>query len=483
MTVLRRYWPAVLIPSLFLLFFFMFLYSAIRRDFIEEIRDHARFAAICTASAINPADVESVRSAEDASSETYTRLQRILVTFRKSSEDIRYTYIMRRSPAADAAPSDYLYVADQPPEDADHNGVIDDSEGSELPGTPYDASELPAMVAAWNEPTADATTNPDPPYPDVLSGYAPIRNAEGKTVAIVGADVTVGGIERRLFVSRMLVILAGVVLSILSAAIIFLYCGRHEAFVQVRRMNADLQLTNQRLEEAAKLRDELSHMIVHDMRNSLTVIAGCNSMMEVAGDCLPAPQREEAREMQTAIEETTQQIIRMLEDMLVLAKSEAGKLVPRLATIDVRPLIKDAVKHMEVIAKLGGVSVEVSVPAEPIEVSADPQLLSRTLDNLHSNAIKHSPPAGRVRLTAEAPAPAAGGKPCRARIRVADEGPGVAPEIQTRLFEKFVSGTAPVGATRPIGLGLAFCKMVAEAHGGRIFLEASAKGSVFVVEF
>ena len=119
----------------------------------------------------------------------------------------------------------------------------------------------------------------------------------------------------------------------------------------------------------------------------------------------------------------------------------------------------------------------------------DETLWQRALDNLLSNAFKFSPPGGRVRLIVEdlqngAPvseAPTAG-KP-RMRLRVVDQGPGIPPQYRETIFDKFQIVASDRRDIKQVGLGLAFCKMVAEAHNGRIYVENnSPQGAIFIVE-
>jgi NtrC-family two-component system sensor histidine kinase KinB len=104
---------------------------------------------------------------------------------------------------------------------------------------------------------------------------------------------------------------------------------------------------------------------------------------------------------------------------------------------------------------------------------ADPNLLRRILQNLVGNAIKFTPAAGVVRVSAEA-----GAAPSLLRVRVSDSGPGIPLELQSRLFQKFVTGRV---TERGSGLGLAFCRLAVEAHGGRIWVESEpGHGTAFI---
>ena len=128
----------------------------------------------------------------------------------------------------------------------------------------------------------------------------------------------------------------------------------------------------------------------------------------------------------------------------------------------------------------------VEVPAESQEILLDVNLFLRVLDNLISNALKFSPIESTITVQVEYPSngkvetrsPESG-----IRIKVLDEGPGIAAEHRDRIFNKFEIVALDKKEVPQVGLGLAFCKMVVEAHGGHIFMEPNQPvGSVFVVD-
>jgi signal transduction histidine kinase len=107
-------------------------------------------------------------------------------------------------------------------------------------------------------------------------------------------------------------------------------------------------------------------------------------------------------------------------------------------------------------------------------VRADEGLIERVLQNLIGNAIKFTPPGGAIGVLAEAPS----AEPGWVRISIRDTGPGVPDELRGRLFQKFAAGQQ---AGRGSGLGLAFCRLVVEAHGGRIWAEGEpGQGAIFI---
>jgi two-component system, sensor histidine kinase and response regulator len=214
-------------------------------------------------------------------------------------------------------------------------------------------------------------------------------------------------------------------------------------------------------------------MIVHDIRSPLTSISGWTELLLKEQALSP-----DSTQTLNIILKESGRIKAFTEDMLLLAKSEAGKLVPSLKPVDILVLSSAARTNNEFVAGLSHVSILEDHPAESRMVHLDPDLFSRLLDNLVSNAVKYSPIGGKVVIRVEYPEP-----PGQVLIKVVDNGPGVSQEMKQKLFEIFATGETAPYREKQIGLGLAFCKMVVEAHGGRIRVEDNVpRGAVFIVE-
>jgi signal transduction histidine kinase len=131
-------------------------------------------------------------------------------------------------------------------------------------------------------------------------------------------------------------------------------------------------------------------------------------------------------------------------------------------------LAMDVIQMETAVASERGIRLESDVPASLPGVWADEILIRRVLQNLVGNAIKFTPPGGRIRVSALSE-----DKPKRQVVlSVSDTGTGIPPEVQARLFQKFVAGEQ---AGHGSGLGLAFCKLVVEAHEGRIWVESTSE--------
>ena len=247
------------------------------------------------------------------------------------------------------------------------------------------------------------------------------------------------------------------------------------------RVRAMLRIKQQydELANTLRLREDLSHMIVHDMRSPVTAIIGFSELMIMKG----APPQ-----IVTDIERIHEQALTLsafLNDMLIMAKMESGRLILNRSAIDLNELLKKVKQSHIALAGLKHVKVESVMPCTHRTVQLDLNLFQRVLDNLISNAVKFSPPEAIVTLQLDYPdrrtetdaGPAA-------RISVLDQGPGIPEEYWDRIFDKFeVVELVQQSEVDQIGIGLAFCKLVTEAHGGRIYVRANQpQGSIFVIE-
>jgi two-component system sensor histidine kinase/response regulator len=234
------------------------------------------------------------------------------------------------------------------------------------------------------------------------------------------------------------------------------------------------------LEATLRLREDLAGMIVHDMRTPLTSILGWSELLLARNLATP-----EGLKYMDRIQNQAHRLNSFINDMLMLAKMKAGRPILSRSIVDMNQLVLEVEKSHSVIARSKMVHLAIDLPEESRQISLDANLFQRMLDNLISNALKFSPAESTVTLRVEYPEAktASSLQGPRARIQVLDEGPGVPEEHRDRIFDKFEIVALKERDISQVGLGLAFCKMVVEAHGGQIFVDANEpQGSVFTVE-
>lgn len=243
-------WLGIVSAVLAVIFLVSILYAAARVVIINEVRQQAIGIAIAVAKALDPDDLEAIRRPEDTNSAAYARISQLLASIERANPDVLYVYTMRRSQRPNAAKWDYEYIVDSPPYDLNNDGVISTDEMAQLPGTPYSAERFPAMQDAWTKPAADVQLAPDPPYPPSLSGYAPVRNRKGQTIAIVGVDISANAVSRKLGLLRATIVPLATILCLLAAFVAHLYQRQQETIDQMHNELLDISRRNQVLKAA-----------------------------------------------------------------------------------------------------------------------------------------------------------------------------------------------------------------------------------------
>lgn len=234
------------------------------------------------------------------------------------------------------------------------------------------------------------------------------------------------------------------------------------------------------IEEALKLREDMADMIVHDLRSPLHALLLYTDLLE------QNPQSTDAiTHLTDNIRSQTNRLNSMLTEMLVLARMKSGKLALDRHMVDLGTLVMNAVNDQKAASNARRIQVAWQLPDQHLHMRLDSKLLQRTMDNLLTNAIKFSPSDSLVtiRLAALNGSDSNGKSRQGACLQVVDQGPGIAEEFRERIFDRYEIVALRSEDISQLGIGLAFCKMVVEAHGGRIFAEANEPtGSVFTME-
>ena len=277
--------------------------------------------------------------------------------------------------------------------------------------------------------------------------------------------------------------------SALAAAIALLVIGRLNGIlrtlerIRMRERNARwlaedtqklLAEQNERLVEADRLKDEFVALISHDLRTPLTSIIG---YVELALDEGLEPKLDEERAAYLeVVSRNAERLVRLVDDLLFVARLQAGRLVLDPGEIDLAALAAEAVDEARPRAEQAGLAISFA-GASPLPVEADRGRLLQLLDNLISNAIKFTPPGGRVDVRTTNGAGSA-------VLEVSDTGMGIAPGESEKIFERFFRAGHAVAEQVPgTGLGLFIARAIADAHGGRISAESrGGGGTTFRIE-
>ena len=241
----------------------------------------------------------------------------------------------------------------------------------------------------------------------------------------------------------------------------------------LRHAQRELERTNAELLDLQCRQAELSSLIVHDLKSPLTTIIGTAEIM-LEDRQSSGRTREDLRSIQQA----ARSMHRMAMDLLDVGMSEDGALLPKRESADVAKLLADVKSAMSFRANERRQKISVSLGTlEKPTFRLDEELIRRVLQNLVDNCIKYGPTGGTIDIEAWS-------APARLEIRVRDQGRGVPEELREKIFEKYaqIERDASGRHRDSRGLGLRFCRLAVEAHGGRIWVEDNRPGATFCVQ-
>ena len=223
--------------------------------------------------------------------------------------------------------------------------------------------------------------------------------------------------------------------------------------------------------QLSDLRQELSSMIVHDLRSPLTAIISSLTLLD---DLLSEESldRETLQEVVSIASVSSESMLRLVESLLDIARLEQNRVALDLSVCRLRDVVDGAYTLVLSLALEAAITIETNVPDDLPPVSIDITQIQRVLVNLLDNALRHTPYGGKVAVEVERMP--ADNTLC---VTVADSGPGIPPEGRAVVFEKFSQLDQTVlRGHKGSGLGLTFCKLVVEAHGGQIWVEDAPLG-------
>ncbi len=237
--------------------------------------------------------------------------------------------------------------------------------------------------------------------------------------------------------------------------------------VELEEARRELAARNAELEEHQAHKETLTQTLVHDLKNPLTSVIGYLELLE-------AKASEDQLRMVSRCRTSAERMHRMVLDLLDIAGLEEGKLALQPEPVEALELLRRAIDDAEVAARSRNVEILVDDASQDCRIQGDGSVLRRVLDNLLTNALDHSPKDGKVTLRV-------GAVEEGIEVTIADQGPGIPTEYREQVFEKFsrldLRGS---GITANRGLGLTFCRLAVEAHGGMIWIDdAPGGGALF----
>ncbi len=238
---------------------------------------------------------------------------------------------------------------------------------------------------------------------------------------------------------------------------------------------AELQAANQRLKELDQLKDEFVSMVSHELRTPLTSIRAFGEIMLNNPDM----EAEQRREFLEVVVRESERLTRLINQVLDLSKIESGSAEWQLQDVDLGRIAQEAAEATQQLFAERETRLDVEIATREPAIKGDPDRLIQLVINLLSNAAKFTEPgSGHVRLHL------ADGRGDTLRLSVTDNGPGISAEDQRRIFDKFQQiSLQQTGKPKGSGLGLTICRLITDAHWGRLWVESEpGEGSSFICE-
>ncbi len=251
--------------------------------------------------------------------------------------------------------------------------------------------------------------------------------------------------------------------------------GALAAFMDIserKSLEKALQERAARLAEADRRKDEFLAMLAHELRNPLAPVRNALHILGLPG--VEAAAAAQAREM---VQRQVQNMVRLVDDLLDVSRITRGKIRLRAEPVDLAVVVGRAVESARPLIDANRHTLTVSLPDEPLPLTADPTRLEQVFANLLNNAAKYTERGGAIRLEAERQ----GGEVV---VRVRDTGFGIPPQVLPHVFDLFTQADRTLDrAQGGLGIGLTLVKRLVEMHRGSVAAhsEGAGKGSEFVV--
>jgi signal transduction histidine kinase len=210
--------------------------------------------------------------------------------------------------------------------------------------------------------------------------------------------------------------------------------------------------------------------ISHELRTPLTVLRG-EAEVSLRGERTLGEHRETLQR----IGQLAQQMGRLVEDLLFLARAEVGAVRFEMQPIVLQDVLDIALGEARVLAAANGILLNAQLPADPVRVEADAERLTQALLIVLDNAVKYSDAGGSIDL-------ALARSGTEAEVTLRNVGPGIPPSDLPYVFNRFYRGRqAPIGQTNGSGLGLPIAKWIVDTHGGRVALASAERETVVTI--
>lgn len=456
----------------------------------ENLRERILTISITAAATVDSNDLEALQIESDWQKPEWSRVVNKLHRSKYSNKDIVFMYIFRKkkdnlnamefvadadsiNPYANENGDTSTYI------DVNRDGIIEPDGPDKLqwPGQDYpEAADIPEAFEAYDGPITSKELYTDA-YGTVLTGYAPIKDEYGNTVAVLATDIKADDFftitRQTLQPFLIFIVLLTAIISILEIIIIYSWSRYANS---LEELNNQVRIANEKLKELDQLKSEFLSLATHQIRAPLTAIRGYASMILQGDYGQISSQTKDAVDI---INKSTVNLIDIVGEFLDISRIEQGRMIYNKEKFDIRELVKEVVSELKPNVDKAKLSIEEHLPTEgSFVVDADKGKIKQIMGNLIDNAIKYS-------LRGEIDVEVSEAENGKVKVSIKDSGIGIAPEEIGKLFAKF-SRTKDAHKTNVTGtgLGLYIAKKMLEAQSGNIYVssEGVSKGSTFSIE-
>ncbi len=241
--------------------------------------------------------------------------------------------------------------------------------------------------------------------------------------------------------------------------------ARVQAFLRTKTLHDKLKASYKKLEEMEKIKDFLIQSIIHDLRNPLTTFHGSVQLLiENLNDPSHPYSQDEVRRLLSKAAVSAQEEMRLIQNILDVHKLEDNRLELNRSKVDFNALIESCASAFETQSQAKRVSLRKELNPNLPDLALDEELMQRVIKNLIGNALKFTPEGGSMTVRSNI-------FDQELSCEVADSGAGIPEKDLDKIFEKFFQSGDQTSKRRGYGLGLTFCQLAVQAHGGKIWAE------------
>jgi len=432
----------------------------IQNQDILKKRLQERLVAIASTAAIqfDADEIAKIKGEQDLHSTELRNILNKMQKIRVVNKNLRYIYIWRKTDNPDY----FEFVADAEmlePIDENANGIIDEDEVPPAPGEKYATDQIPESNDLFDHALAQNDFIVDR-WGTFLSGYAPIRDKNGKAVAVLGIDVEVGDffkLIRATFIPFL--ILAVLLLLLLSIQTV--------ALIRIWRSRVDV------VQDLDRQKDELLGIVAHQLSKPITALRwNLESLLDGDLGTINEEQKKETISMRSQAVNLADLVSMILD----VSRIQLGKIQLTPQPLNLADLFKEIVDVMNPTIIEKKISFIQKLPKKLPIALLDKRYTRMTIENLLSNAVKYTPEGGKVTLDVSM-------NNGMMRCSVADTGCGIPEAEKEKIFGKMFRASNVRNTVDGNGFGLYVAKGAIEAQGGTMsFTSVEGKGTTFTVE-